>query len=71
MPDFRYFTEQDFASLNSKLINDAYQREAVTIIVFDNRIWTFEGACSDRYCKPIRKRMKKYFPDLKYLYEEA
>lgn len=66
---YKYFAEQDFAALNSKLINDAYQRNSVSIIVFDGRKWAFEGGCSDRLYVCIRKRMKKYFPDLKYLYD--
>jgi hypothetical protein len=65
----KYFGEEDFAALNSKLADYAYQTGAVSIIVYDNSVWAFEHYGSSRYYSCIRKRMKQYFPDLKYLYD--
>ena len=65
-----YFGAAEFEALKSRLVMDAYERNAVSIVK-KGGVWWFERCESNRVYNTIRNCMKKYFPELRFLYEEA
>lgn len=52
-------------------IEDAYQRNELTICKFKDRDVYYIQSCPNRIYKLVRREMKKYYPELNYLYDES
>lgn len=52
-------------------IEDAYQRNELTICKFKDRDVYYIQSCPNRIYKLVRREMKKYYPELTYLYDES
>ena len=52
-------------------IENAYQRNELTICKFKNRDVYYIERCPNRIYKLVRKEMGKYYPELTYLYNES
>lgn len=61
-----YFSENDISSLESKMLWEAYQRNQFMVKVCNGYWWMVECG-NDSIYNLAQKKMKKHFPELKYL----
>lgn len=66
-----YLTDILADRTDKKSIQDAYDRNNLTVIVTsDNLFWYFEKCNSIKLGITVRKEMKRLFPELTYVYDE-
>lgn len=66
------YLEDDLADKSQyPSIEDAYQRNELTICKFKDRDIYYIQSCPNRIYKLVRREMKKYYPELTYLYDES
>lgn len=66
-----YLTDILADRTDKKSIQDAYERNNLTVIVTsDHKFWYF-GKCNiEKLGITVRKEMKRLFPELTYIYDE-
>ncbi len=69
MKSFCYISKEIAERTKYKSIYNAYNKNELSVIVFDGIVWAIEGYINNNVYRVLRKEMKRLFPQLKYLYE--
>ena len=69
MKAFCYISKEIAENTKYKSIYNAYNKNELSVIVYDGIVWAIEGYINNNVYRVLRKEMKRLFPQLKYLYE--
>lgn len=68
--DYNYVTSELAEKTKYKSIYNAYQKNDLSVVVYDRSAWFLEGGnISDRLFKVVYKEMQRLFPQYTYIGE--
>lgn len=65
----KYITDMLVEKTSYKSIKNAYQRNNLSIVLYDGYVWHFDKCSTDKLYDRVKKEMKRLFPEYVHITE--